>query len=333
MKRLFPYLLGCVFALVLLTLASIGCDDSNSDHSDSRVSGELSIYLLDDVYADVTQLENRDLSQLELQDEPWLSIDDIDFYDLSTHCIYLKEDWPSLGVDTRMSFTIPFVVVANGERCYLGYFNSPVSSWLPRTPVIYSFPDFGLYPKDVIYISNRSIDSSSVDLRNDERIRNALLQSNKLCLGVRVELNDVEFISQSETATLSYTFTVTNDSDDTLYVPDPDKMGSGLFHYYTNGVLLYKPDGSHFWSEHKTTNPPETHDGWDVKWFTRLGSDKSMKRTVILNGYPDIPKGTYSCYFTYSGPNHIEKSKRMLSDGRLWIGEVLSSTIESSIGN
>ena len=104
---------------MLLTLTSIGCNDSDSDHSDSRVSGELSFYLLDDVYADVTQLENYDLSQLELQDKPWLSIDDIDFYDLSSHCIYLKEDWPSLDVNARMSFVVPFVVVANGERCYL----------------------------------------------------------------------------------------------------------------------------------------------------------------------------------------------------------------------
>ena len=114
-------------------------------------------------------------------------------------------------------------------------------------------------------------------------------------------------------------------------MPDPDKMGSGIFHYYNYGLFLRHSDGTFFSADDKTIEYPMTHDTWDIEWFTKLGSHKSIKRTVILDGYPDIHNGTYSCDFTYSGPINIEKSERILSDGRLWIGEIYSSTVEFNI--
>jgi hypothetical protein len=147
-----------------------------------------------------------------------------------------------------------------------------------------------------------------------------------------IQLNQVDVINRPDTSTIIYTFTITNNDDDNLYVPDPELMGSDLFHYYTNGITL-ENETCHIWSEYKTTRNPIPYDGWDINWFTRIKSKQSLQRTVILNGYPNIPIGSYSSYFTYTGPKKIEKDRRTLQDGRMWIGEIISNVVEISVKN
>jgi len=345
LKKVLSGILICAFIPALLPFAGIGCGDS--EHKNNQVKGEFSIYLLTPLRHEITQLGELDrcpevtqsLSKLELQDKPLLSVDDIDFYDFSSHCIYLKEE-RAVHISNIISGLFPtssdtpFVVVANGERCYLGYFLSMLSSWLPMTPIIEGPIEVGLYPKDVIHIEQGfTSDRSFKDVRSDERIKNALLESNKLSPGLQVELNEVKIASRSDTTTLSYMFTITDEDDNALYVPDPDKMGSSLFHYYTNGVYLINPNNptASIGAENGTSNGPEPYDSWNVEWFTKLDSHQSMRRSVMQGGYPNIQSGTYNCGFIYSGPTNIEKSKRLLPDGRIWIGEVRSTSLTVTI--
>jgi len=132
-----------------------------------------------------------------------------------------------------------FVVVANDERCYLGRFHPPFSSQMPMTPIISDYPSSELPPKDVISIKYPFRPDGSADLRNDSRIRDAISQAGKLSLGISVTLSSVKVNSRDDITDVSYTFTVTNESDEPLYVPDLSKMGAGLFHYYTGGIILY----------------------------------------------------------------------------------------------
>jgi hypothetical protein len=134
---------------------------------------------------------------------------------------------------------------------------------------------------------------------------------------------------------MSYSFTITNESDSTLYVPDPDKMGSGLFHYFTNGLFLASIDNPHesVWASQKPEITLDPYNKWDINWFTRLVSHESLTRTVLLAGYPEITGGTYRCFFRYSGPSTISKNGRIRSDGRIWIGRIDSSSVEISIEN
>ncbi|UCD38090.1 MAG: hypothetical protein JSW54_00980 [Fidelibacterota bacterium] len=294
------------------------------------------IYLLDDPTITTLQAEEVDLSQLDLQGSPWLCISDMEFYDYSTHCIYLKDDFSSLfGSDSITVFSsvlgVPFVVVANGERCYLGSFWSMLSSLGTRCPTIEDI-ELWFYPSDVIHINDgdRSPLSAYPDVRDQQCIREGLQSYDKLHEGLRIDLEGVEVINQPDTSTVRYTFRIINEDIDDLYVPDPELMGSALFHYYTNGIVL--DNGEHSYrSEYKSVEGPDSFWDWDPGWFVRIESQSSIRRTVTLRGYPPIPEGNYSCWFVYAGPTNIEREARMLSDGRLWLGEVVSDVLEKHV--
>jgi hypothetical protein len=49
---------------------------------------------------------------------------------------------------------------------------------------------------------------------------------------------------------------------------------------------------------------------------------------VTLRGYPSIPKGQYACHLTYASPTRIERAQRNLNDGRYWLGEIESNSLE-----
>ncbi len=320
-----------VYIIVFLLLASAaGCAGPATETG----GNVFAIYLLEG--ENMRELPG-DLNELVLREEPWLTIDEIDFYDYSTHYIYLKEDrFPPFPSELPTSLLYPFVVVAGGERCYPGHFVSTVSSYAPPNPVIMMDDFAGFYPEDIIAIEEGYFGSTAPDLRDDKRVRQALLESHKLREGISVELKDVEIVSRrAGETTLSYTFTVTNNGDEALYVPDPDNMGSGLFHYYNNGVVLQNATNPRvsFWAEHKSVTAPESHESWEKAWFTRISSGESIDRTVILNGYPEIPPGDYSCRFSYSGPHNIDKSERILPNGRLWLGRIQSSALMITVGN
>lgn len=110
-------------------------------------------------------------------------------------------------------------------------------------------------------------------------------------------------------------------------------MGSELFHYYHHGIKFIKVGIIYdsIYSEYKITHSPDPFYSWNVEWFTRIKSNQALQRTVILKGYPNIPIGNYYCYFRYKGPSNIEKDNRILSDGRLWVGEIYSSILEKRV--
>jgi hypothetical protein len=128
----------------------------------------------------------RDLErwrQVELAPEPIISDADIISYDFSKHAMRLKPEAlkriPRPGVEG-----ISFVVVAGGERIYLGAFYNGFSSIPYRAPVIVVVArleqeDLG---EDVLFIDRAYPESygSSNDMRADERIRKALTDLKKL---------------------------------------------------------------------------------------------------------------------------------------------------------
>lgn len=185
------------------------------------------------------------------------------------------------------------------------------------------------FPKDVLHLTRHR--ASSEDVRADPRVRDALIRANLFHGGLSLELNSVTVLQNAEVSTVQYHLTLRNDDRDALYVIDPDRMGSELFHYYTNGVLFARDNQPSIWSEHKTVTPPNPHDSWQPSWFTRIESDQFIQRTVTLHGYPSIPNGEYVCHLTYSGPKKIERSQRNLSDGRYWIGEIESNAIAVAV--
>lgn len=297
------------------------------------------IYLLKDSSIKINEILDTPLSDLELEDKPWIFSDDIEFYDFSTHCIYLKKGKQTFFKDS-IEFVFPyslwdkpFIVCANDERIYKGIFRAGPSSapWW-RVPYIDDGPQFSSFPSDVLYIDWIFAFDVLEDKRYDNRIKDALIDAELFHSGIEVSLISVDVVENSDTSTIKYKFALKNNDSETLYVIDPDKTGSALFHWWTNGVLLLNTEtGQSYDSAYKqyTSLSPIYH--WEPEWFSKINNGESIEREIKLKGYGKIPSGNYLCQFMYSGPTKIEKDDRYLSDGRYWLGEVNSNTIEITV--
>jgi hypothetical protein len=309
------------YFIFYLLLLFIGCQDNIINPTEDSTFG---IYLLNDRTLNIQDIQNLSINELKLESKPWLASTDIDFYDYSSHCIYLKKDKSELftkEVDIKMNDQ-PFVLIANNIRCYIGSFHSGLLSIAPTKPYVDEL-DIYFSPTDVLHISKAWEDE--IDMRNNKNIEYDLSPKNKLHKGLSIFIKDIKIVSNSDTATVQYTYAITNNDKDNLYVLDPDKMGSELFHYFTNGIDFWSND-RYISSQYKSIKQPEPFDSWEPEWFTKIESASTIERTVLLKGYPHIPDGVYKCMLNFSNPNKIQKIDRELSDGRYWLGDILTQT-------
>ncbi|MFB0516048.1 MAG: hypothetical protein ACETWG_05520, partial [Candidatus Neomarinimicrobiota bacterium] len=117
-----------LIAITSVLIGLIGCDTTEpEDESD------FALYFLANDSMGTYEAMQQGISRLELELEPWLSEKDIEFYDFSTHFIYLKTDkgdfFEGYDEDNRINFLLvdkPFVVVAGGSRCYIGSLHDPL---------------------------------------------------------------------------------------------------------------------------------------------------------------------------------------------------------------
>lgn len=290
-------------------------------------SGEatFSIYLLKDHSLTISNILDKGIDELELDEEAWIEDKDIDFYDYSSHCIYLKSN-KSAYFTKEIAISMndqPFIVNANEKRCYIGSFHSCAMSLAPYHPYIDEL-SIQFYPADVLYIAP-SWNQNAEDERNNNYVERSLRDLNKLHDGLSLVIKEIQVVENSDTSTVKYIYELKNNDQDDLYILDPEKMGNKLFHYYTNGID-FRSDTRYISSEYKTVTRPEPYDSWQSNWFTKIKSGQSMERTVTLKGYPQIPNGQYSCTFQFSNPKKIEHEDRYINNARIWIGKIKSNT-------
>ena len=305
-------------------------------------SYDFAIYLLqnpelkiDDILTKaLADQDSAALSKIEIQNQPWLTNEDIVFYDFSSHLAYLKQDksqfFPPFD---NMTYPLswwdkPFVVVANGQKRYVGVFSSSLSSDKWPVPEINDGFNF-LYPSDLLLIQWGWFPSSDLnDSRHDPIVKQALIKANIFHEGIKIKLNKILFTENSDTSTVEYTYTIINNDLLNLYVLDPDKMGSGLFHFYNNGPSILKSDEtSTRESILKKVEIPQPNDYWNPDWFTKINSGDSIIRTVNLKGYTFFPSGIYYCELFFQCVRQIPKNQRVLPNGRYWIGQTVSDAI------
>lgn len=125
-----------------------------------------------------------DWSKVKLQAKPLISETDVVAYDFTNHWMTLKPDvfkrLPPPSIPGS-----PFVVIANGEKIYLGAFTTPDSSIPVFVPSIISMGRqwYTNLPPDTLQIDRgypgpRKL--SDPDLRPDDRIKRALAALHKL---------------------------------------------------------------------------------------------------------------------------------------------------------
>ena len=321
-----------IFIVILISCAR-DSDPVSPDNNNSFFG----IYFLKDTALTDLDIADVNINEIDLNEDAWLGDDDIEFYDFSTHCIYLKKDKSDFfdNYDGKFfQFTSsldrkPFVVVSGIQRCYIGSFFSMYSSSVPRGPYIDEF-DIRFYPDDIIHISRTWFTDD--DVRNNLQIKSNLLKLNMFHAGIDIKLTSFRIIENSEISTIEYTIRIANHDQDNLYVMDSDKMGSNLFHYYTNGPDLYDISKSkYYYSVYKKVESPEPYDSWNFEWFTLIKSNQFIERTIYLKGYQFIPNGEYVGSITFSSPKNIMKTDRIKMDGRIWIGSIESDELEIEV--
>ena len=257
---------------------------------------------------------------MKIGDKVVLTASDIDYYDLSTHFIYLK------GTNSFLNDQLirdSFQVYADGEKIYKGVFHSLFMSSLPMGPSIYTpviFYEDYIVPFTFSYYSD--LDGKKVppvDPRSDPRIIHALKSWNQLHEGLQCEIRSVQFNSGGKVS-LELQL-INNDSFNYFYL-DPEKMGMGLFHYYTNGLSLWSPTLKKSFNNHVVHSQPQPHDSWSMNWLSLIRSRERKTIWINYTNFDPISAGSYKLYFRFPGLSHVEKNELVQRNGRIWLGDL-----------
>lgn len=253
-------------------------------------------------------------------DKVVLTSKEIDYYDLSTHFIYLK------GTNSFLTDKLvrdSFQIYANGEKIYKGAFRSWAMSSMPLGPAIYTpvlfYGDYLVPIEYGSYINQDGKKVPPVDPRNDSRIISALKSWNQLHEGLRCEIRSVHFNTGGK---VSLELELINNDSFSYYYLDPEKTGMGLFHYFTNGLSLWSPTLKKSFDNHVQHIQPDPWDSWDMNWLSLIRSNE--KKTIWINymNFDPISAGQYKLYFQFPGLMHVEKSELIQRNGRIWLGSL-----------
>lgn len=250
-----------------------------------------------------------------------LTSDEIDYYDLSTHFIYLK------GTDSFLKDKMvrdSFQIYAAGEKIYSGVFHSMYMSSLPLgpsidTPVIF-YEEYVIPVTFSYYYDANGKQNPPVDPRKDPRILQALKLSGQLHEGLKCEIRSLQAIQGSSKVSLELELT-NNDSFD-YYHLDPDKMGMGLFHYFTNGLSFWSATQMKRYENHVQHIQPQPWDSWDISWLSLIRSGQKKTIWIHYTNFDLVPKGQYKLQFRFPGLGHVEKSQLVQRNGRIWLGSL-----------
>jgi hypothetical protein len=322
-----------IFLVIIVTVFLNSCNNGSRLVEPGEGIDDFGIYFLKDTTIKIDQLFYADLTSLELAATPWIGSKDIDFYDWSSHCIYLKKDKSYLFPNYKTPYTIPqswlnrpYVVVADRAPCYIGYFKSDdivPTSYYADHPYITS-NEINNYPDDVLATKYYQPGVSAIDFRLQSSVRTALLKLGILRGGIIVTfLTDSLKVTNSDTASIKYTVTFTNNGSDNLFLFDPYKTENNYYNYYNQGpvlrVLYYSTLYS---SDNRIKQKPNS---WNSGWYTLLKSGEVLTRTMTLKGYPKLPLTEYVLNMQYQTPaKEVTKEIRTNAIGRYWIGPTTS---------
>lgn len=101
----------------------------------ARRKSHFAIYLVTDPVG-ITDVVKAGLDEVRLGSNPLFVDEDVEGYDGNTHRIVFVRSAKDRLPDWRHTLHVPFVVVADGQRCFLGSIVSPISSYAPLVPTM-----------------------------------------------------------------------------------------------------------------------------------------------------------------------------------------------------
>jgi len=243
----------------------------------------------------------------------------VDYYDLSTHTVYLKKEQAFF----KDSDTGIFTVNVGDRKIYTGsirpsYLNSfPVGAYIDPM-----FMKNGNQYAITIYFMGWNPEIE--DPRSDPRIVDALKSERKYHAGIQVKIQAIRFLPDNG---VSFDFQLSNqDTFDYLYL-DVDKMGNGLFHYFTNGLTFLSETYARFYTPQLSVVEPDPWNSWKKEWLSVIRSGESKQFTITYNQFDSMPAGSYQASFYFPGLSfyQVEQKNLVQSDGRIWLGQVAAS--------
>jgi hypothetical protein len=276
---------GSLLIILIFVISLTSCDEFNSE-----TEGDLLFKIRDDLE---------------------YSYDDIKLYDSSTHILYFRTNHPEFENCNQSSFSF----YVGEDKIYQGSFWPSYLCSFPTGIFISTMPFF--YPDYTLRIEYAG--GNEPDSRNHPRIIHALKKHDLLHSGLSVAINSIE-INGSQ---LDFSFTVTNRDQTDLLILDIDKMDPGLFHYFTNGLVIYNLNNTLVFKntiEHQTPSHSNT---WWIDWLSVLNSGKSKLFKILYPIDEAISPGNYHASFAFPGLYHVGIDQLFQDNGRIWLGDVL----------
>lgn len=288
--------------LILLLFTATGCETDPAD-------------LLPD-----SSLELTDGFCLVSGDQVVLNHRGIQYYDYGTHLIYLKNQRSSHEI---LEAGGELQVYAGGKKIYTATIQPGYSSLMPVGPVIWSHPTF--YPDYLLAIDQVNsygfLTGKVTDLREDDRIVEALEKYDQYRGGLEARITSVWYAPPGE---LRLNMRLHNRDQVNYYYLDPEKMGMGLYHYFTNGVTLWDTMARESYTSLVEHVQPDPWDGWDLDWMSLLEGGESVNITLEYTSFETVPPGDYQVLFQLPGlQNQVERDQLDQAHGRIWLGKLL----------
>jgi len=288
---------------------------------------DFGIFFLQNESLKIDDIQGEALSQFELNPTPWISANDIEFYDWSSHCIYLKEDKSKFFPDLQYYYVYPdswkdrpFIFVGENTSCYAGFFEPHDAIYTYLAPYI-SFIEISLFPDDIVTSDWPFLNYP--DPRNNQTFKDALIKKDLFHEGIEVTMGTTDdtfnLIFGDSALTIEYTVQITNMDSDDLYVFDPGKVNHEHFYYYNNGPTFQNISSGQVY--YNGTNCGETPDAWSSDWYTLLKSGESISRRLVLDNCEMLSTGQYQINLWYNAPRReVTREIRTSDQGRYWLG-------------
>jgi hypothetical protein len=242
-----------------------------------------------------------------------LEQNEIDYYDGSSHLIYLKNNSSLIkyisgaSIDTYVDSTFIYPLVI---------YPMTTNSYARAGANIMSWPS--LYPSNVIFIDYADFQGET-DCRNDIRIIDVLENNNKYHEGLSCDIQSVQVTTDHK---VKLDLTLSNNDTFDYYYLDPVKMGLNLFHYFTDGLTL-TDNQEHKYMQRIGSIPPVPWNSWNMGWLSLIKMGEKIDISILYDQFDTIPSGLYKASFLFPGLSYqVTKNDIQQEEGRIWLGEM-----------
>lgn len=294
-KIIFPFLIGFVFIFV-------SCENS----------------------ALVPDYEINTPFQINIGDIASIYLEDIEYYDQSSHLFYLKEE---LLLPSN-AYIISTWITAGTDFILSGYYNGPIGK-CDTTYLVFKYRNDWNYP--FIFELNYSLPMNMTYFEKEilpekPELLYILEQNNKLMKGLDVSIESIERVNSTH---LVMNLKIYNADTVNYYYPDADKMGADFYHGLSlcSGLRMFNNDSTFFIN----------HDMLDVysddvllypTWLSLIKSGETKQMQVNYNEFDTIQLGNYYALFEFNSlPQYIDTTSEIkLDSGRVWLGSTVVAT-------